>query len=335
MSDAKADEPTADGLSAGAQEGVLSGLRVIELTGSVSVAHCGRLLADHGAEVIAVEGTRPSPLRSHGPHAEPGPEVGDSALFASLSCSKRGIALDYGTPAGRELLGRLVGQADVVVHGLRPSQAAAAGLALDDLGEDQALTCVAITPFGQTGPYQDYLGDDLICCAAGNISFGIGARAGRPLKLPLSLASYEAGAMGFLAVMSAVVGRARRALDGPVQADVSVVDVLASLFSTGITAYPYRGITGRRNGNHGTALYPDVFLPCADGYVGIVCNQLQQWIRFLDLMGNPTWVENPRYRDRRRMTEEYPEEVDALLVPWLAERTRRRSSTSAGPGTCR
>jgi CoA:oxalate CoA-transferase len=306
----------------GHSRGLLAGLRVVELAGSVSVAHCGRLLADHGAQVIVVEGARPLALRSRGPHAGRASEVGDSALFATLSCSKQGMALDYRTEAGRDLLRRLVERADVVVHGLAPAEAAAAGLALDQLADDHQLTCVAITPFGQTGPYRDYLGDDLICCAAGNISFGIGARAGRPLKLPLSLASYEAGAMGFLAVMSAGVGRANQALDGPALVDVSTVDVLASLFSTGITAYPYRGVVGRRNGNHGTALYPDVFLPCADGFVGIVCNQLQQWIRLLDLMGNPSWVENPRYRDRRRMTEEYPEEVDALLVPWLTERTR-------------
>jgi crotonobetainyl-CoA:carnitine CoA-transferase CaiB-like acyl-CoA transferase len=122
--------------------------------------------------------------------------------------------------------------------------------------------------------------------------------------------------------MGSAVGRASGTVDGPALVDVATVDVLATLFSTGITAYPYRGVVGHRNGNHGLALYPDVFLPCADGYVGIVCNQLKQWIRFLDLMGSPSWVENPRYRDRRRMTEEYPEEVDKLLLPWLAERTR-------------
>ena len=47
----------------------------------------------------------------------------------------------------------------------------------------------------------------------------------------------------------------------------------------------YRGVAGRRNGNHGIALYPDVFLPCQDGFVGLVCNQLAQWLRFLELIG--------------------------------------------------
>jgi crotonobetainyl-CoA:carnitine CoA-transferase CaiB-like acyl-CoA transferase len=100
------------------------------------------------------------------------------------------------------------------------------------------------------------------------------------------------------------------------------VEVLATLFSTAITTYTYRGVTGIRNGNRGGFLYPDVFLPCKDGHVGLVCNQLQQWIRFLELMGMPEWTQDPRYRDRRKMTEDYPDEVDALMGPWMTERTR-------------
>src|ERR1700742_4627382 len=165
--------------------GMLAGLRVVELAGSASAAHCGRLLADHGAEVIVVEGTRASALRSRGPHSRTTPEVGDSALFASLSCSKLGIALDYRAAAGRELLQRLIGLADVVVHSLSPAEAETVGLSLDQLPDDQQITCVAMTPFGQTGPYQGYAADDLVCCAEANISCGTGAKTGPPLKLPL------------------------------------------------------------------------------------------------------------------------------------------------------
>lgn len=302
--------------------GVLNGTRVIELTTSIAVAHCGRLFADHGADVISVEGISGGALRVVGPHSRSGMSVSTSAFYETLSFSKRSIALDYFSPFGRDLLQRLLATADVVVHGWRPSELQAAGLGGEHKVGIGPGTTVSITPFGQTGPYSEYLADDLVCCAAGNVAFGIGAKDGRPLKFPLSLASYEAGAMGFLGGISDVVGRVRTTHKGPTLVDVAIVDVLSSMFSTGITAYPYRGVSGRRNGNHGAALYPDVFLPCADGYVGIVCNQLQQWIRFLDLLGSPEWVENPRYRDRRRMTEDYPEEVDALLVPWLKERTR-------------
>jgi CoA:oxalate CoA-transferase len=311
-----------EGGQPGRESGVLAGLRVIELADTVAVAHCGRLFADHGADVITVE-SKPARVRRAGNQTSGGENSQDSGLYMCLSACKRGVALDYESERGRALLARLVGMADVVIHGWTETKAAAVGLDRAALAEHAGLVCVAITPFGQQGPWAAYDGDDLICCAAGNISFGIGARAGRPLQFPLTLASHEAGAMAFVAAMAAVVGNARaNQRDALVSIDVATTDVLASMFSTGITAYPYRGVVGRRNGNHGLALYPDVFLPCADGYVGVVCNQLQQWIRLLALMGDPDWVENPRYRDRRRMTEEYPEEVDELLKPWFEERSR-------------
>ncbi len=51
------------------------------------------------------------------------------------------------------------------------------------------------------------------------------------------------------------------------------------------------------------------------------CPQLAQWVRLLELMGNPEWTKNPRYRNRRAMHEEYPDEANALLIPWLKEHT--------------
>ena len=52
----------------------------------------------------------------------------------------------------------------------------------------------------------------------------------------------------------------------------------------------------------------------------IDCPQLAQWNRLLEVMGNPPWVNEPRYRDRRQITEQHPQEVDALMAPWLMAR---------------
>jgi formyl-CoA transferase len=246
------------------------------------------------------------------------------ALRTVTERGKRSVAIDLSTVAGRAALLDVARRADVFVHSLRPVELTELGLADALAGPDfDDVVTVSITGFGAVGPYRNHAWSDLVCCAAGNISFGIGAKDGPPLKLPLSLAGYEAGATAFLAAMAALCGRpAEAGVPAGADIDVAVTDVLAGMFSTGVTAFPYRGVSGRRNGNHGIALYPDVFLPCRDGYIGLVCNQLPQWLRFLDLTGNPAWTEQPRYRDRRRMTEEYPEEVDAFLVPWLAEHTR-------------
>jgi crotonobetainyl-CoA:carnitine CoA-transferase CaiB-like acyl-CoA transferase len=69
-------------------------------------------------------------------------------------------------------------------------------------------------------------------------------------------------------------------------------------------------------------LYPNAVFECQDGFVCIDCPQLAQWNRLLEVMGNPPWVNEPRYRDRRQITEQYPQEVDALMAPWLMGRDK-------------
>jgi crotonobetainyl-CoA:carnitine CoA-transferase CaiB-like acyl-CoA transferase len=69
-------------------------------------------------------------------------------------------------------------------------------------------------------------------------------------------------------------------------------------------------------------LYPNAVFECQDGFVCIDCPQLAQWNRLLEVMGNPPWVSEPRYRDRRQITEQYPQEVDALMASWLMAREK-------------
>jgi CoA:oxalate CoA-transferase len=87
--------------------------------------------------------------------------------------------------------------------------------------------------------------------------------------------------------------------------------------------YVYQGIVGIRRGRWGgDSPYPNTVLPCKDGHVILCSPQLAQWLRFLKVMGEPEWTQNPRYRDRRAMIADYPEEADALLIPWFKERTK-------------
>ena len=69
-------------------------------------------------------------------------------------------------------------------------------------------------------------------------------------------------------------------------------------------------------------LFPNCVLPCRDGYVCIDAPQMEQYQRFLSLIGHQPWFENPRYRNRRAMSEDYPEEAEALITPWFMEHTK-------------
>ncbi|MGK2850832.1 MAG: CaiB/BaiF CoA transferase family protein [Candidatus Limnocylindrales bacterium] len=300
----------------------LQGIRVLELGRMVPAAFCAQMLADSGAAVVKVEPPGGDPARRFGPFVgDQGPET--SALFLALNRNKRSVTLDHTSTAGREALERLLGWADVLVTNLSPRELDAAGLDPMALSErHRRLVVVAVTPYGLTGPYRDRPATDLTISAAGGLSVGIGDPDREPLALPELQAGHQSGLAAAIGAMAALFAR-RRTGRGQV-VDVSETDVLATVH-TGyhLPNFLYRGIGGIRAGHRmGLGLYPMTVLPCADGYVYLSCPQMEQWQRFLHLMGDPAWTEEPRYRNRRAMTEEYPDEVDALLIPWLMQHTR-------------
>jgi crotonobetainyl-CoA:carnitine CoA-transferase CaiB-like acyl-CoA transferase len=304
--------------------GPLVGLSIVEYSTSVAAAASGKMLADLGAEVIKVEPPRTGdPARLQGPFPGDVPDLEHSGLFLHLNNNKRGITLDPALPTGRQLLHGLVAEADVFLHNWAPAEAEALGLTYEQLRQPHARLIVsAVTPYGSTGPYANHRGVDITTCAAGGVSVGTGFRDRPPLTLPLTLGGHFAGIAAAAAILLAVCGRD---VTGSGQfVDISETDVLATLLAGyGIPTYIYRGVTGMRAGRHmSLGLYPNAVYECRDGFVCIDCPQLAQWNRLLEVMGNPPWAEEARYRDRRQITEQYPHEVDALMAPWLMLRDK-------------
>jgi crotonobetainyl-CoA:carnitine CoA-transferase CaiB-like acyl-CoA transferase len=304
--------------------GPLTALRIIEYSTSLAAAASGKVLADLGAEVIKVEPPRTGdPARYHGPFPDDLPDPERSGLFLYLNTNKHGITLDPVLPTGRELLYRLLAEADVFLHNWSPAQAETLGLEYEQLRQRHAhLIITAVTPYGSTGPYANYRGADITACAAGGVSVGTGFPDRPPLTLPLALGAHFASVAASAAILLATFSRD---ITGRGQfVDVSETDVLAILLAGyGIPTYIYRGVTGIRAGRHmSLGLYPNAVFECQDGFVCIDCPQLAQWNRLLEVIGNPSWLNEPRYRDRRQITEQYPQEVDALMAPWLMAREK-------------
>lgn len=302
----------------------LTGLHIVEYSTSVAAAATGKMLADLGAEVLKVEPPRAGdPARYHGPFPGDIPDPERSGLFLSLNTNKRGITLDPARPTGRELLHHLLAGADVFLHNWSPAETAALGLEYDPLHQRYPhLIVAAVTTYGSSGPYANYRGADITSCAAGGVSIGTGFRDRPPLTLPLSLGAHFAGVAAAAAVLMATL--ARHASGQGQLVDVSETDTLAILLAGyGIPTYIYRGVTGIRAGRHmNLGLYPNAVFECQDGFVCIDAPQLAQWNRWLEIIGNPAWVQEPRYRDRRQITEQYPQEVDALMASWLMARDK-------------
>ena len=147
--------------------GPLAGLRVLELADETG-QFCGKLLGDLGADVVKIEPPGGEPTRHVGPFLDDIPHPERSLSFWYYNTSKRGITLNLQTADGRELFRRLAAASDVILETFRPGFLASLGLDCESLSkQNPGLIICALTPFGQTGPWRDYLSSDLLHMAAG------------------------------------------------------------------------------------------------------------------------------------------------------------------------
>ena len=242
---------------------------------------------------------------------------------------KRGVTLDVGTDSGREILDRLLDSADIFLENQPIGLMEEAGLDYESVhARHPGLIVTSISPYGRSGPYRDYVGYDLNVNAIGGMSFGTGYPHREPLTTPLYQVSYLAGVGAAFASIVAILARDLNARDskdeGGQLVDVAEAQILATLLSGyHLPTFIYRGVAGWRSGNRmRLGLFPNCVLPCKDGYVCIDAPQMDQYRRFLTMIGDPDWVNEPRYRDRRAMSDQYPEEAESLLTPWFMEHTK-------------
>ncbi|MBI2907236.1 MAG: CoA transferase [Chloroflexi bacterium] len=307
-------------------ESALSGLKVVEYGGFMA-SQCGKLLGDMGAEVIKVEEPQGDRLREYGPFPGDIPNQEASGLFLFLNTSKLGVTLDLRPETGKEILGKLLAEADVFVHDKSPAAARRLGLGYRKLSAiNRRLIVTAITPFGATGPYKDYKGYDLNILAAGG-----GMNSGDPDREPLKHANQQGFIQGGLHAASATLAAVlARELTGRGQ----IVDISAAavwfLFQ-GIMDVPayFQGRVARRSGfRRANMVYPFQLSQVKDGYMLMIAIRGYQWKRFLEMVGGgqvPDWyASDPRFTDRFEMGRKYADELDERLAPWLMSHTKEK-----------
>ena len=175
-------------------EGVLEGVRVLDLSQDIAGSFCARLLGDYGADVIKVEPIGGAALRRLGPFFKDDPHPEKSLFFLVLNLNKKGITLNIETAGGQKILKELAKDTDVVIETFKPGYMASLGLDYVNLEElNPRLVLTSITPFGQYGPYSQFEGEEIIAYAMGAIMSISGTSDREPLKHGGFQAQYEAG----------------------------------------------------------------------------------------------------------------------------------------------
>ncbi len=178
------------------------------------------------------------------------------------------------------------------------------------------------TPFGLDGPYAGFPGTALDAQALSGVAWSLGEPDRAPLSLPAGVAEHQAGAMLAAGCLLALTLREQHGTGRLV--DISLAEVLASYVAGNCRLYIHHGLQWHRNGQRpwgSGGAYPYVILPCKDGEVCVCGRTREEWERLVQVMGNPAWASEPRYQDLRAMGKQYPQEVDALLMPWLSQHT--------------
>jgi crotonobetainyl-CoA:carnitine CoA-transferase CaiB-like acyl-CoA transferase len=299
-------------------------MRVVELGQGIAVPYCGKLLADFGADVIKVEAPQGGDrTRQHGPFPGDVPHPERSGLFLALNTNKRGVTLDVSVMTGRQLLQELLQRADVLLHDRSPERLIQQHLDISELRHDlPRLVVTAITPYGQTGPYNGYEGVDITSCALSGLSEGLGENDRPPLAAPLSQPGYQAGLSAASATVLALLVREHRGQGQTI--DIAEADVLATL-QTGVYLNNYRfdgtrSMRGHRFGSR--TIYPASFFRCRDGFMWVTAPQWAQWERLLDMIGRPDLATDERFHNRREIADHPPPELDVPLAQWFLDRTR-------------
>ena len=183
--------------------GPLAGIRIIEVGHMLAGPYCGLLLADMGADVIKIE-------KLQGGDDARGyrdPQVGGvSAPFMMMNRNKRGLALDLKSPRGRDLLLRLVKDADVLVENFRGGTMDKLGLGYEVLkARNPGLIYCAITGYGRTGPYADKGGFDLIAQGFAGLMSITGEPGRPPVKSGSAVSDMNAGILAALGILAAYI----------------------------------------------------------------------------------------------------------------------------------
>jgi crotonobetainyl-CoA:carnitine CoA-transferase CaiB-like acyl-CoA transferase/enoyl-CoA hydratase/carnithine racemase len=296
-------------------DSALSGIRVLDLTQVMAGPYCTMLLADLGADVVKIElpGVGDQTRQSWG---RPAPDA-DSPAFYALNRNKRSVELDLRSAAGRETFFGLLRGADVLVENFRPGVTNRLGIDYPAVSAaNPRLVYASITGFGDSGPYAQRAGYDLIAQGmAGAISI-TGEPAGAPVKCGLPVGDLGAGLFCAVAILAAHAHRQRTGRGQRVQTSLYEAVLAMSVWES--VEYWATGTVPQRLGSANRMSAPYQALRTADGYLTVGANNERLWQRLCAAVGRPDLLEDPRFRTNADRMDHQAELAAALEAAFAA-----------------
>ncbi|KPI34857.1 Succinate--hydroxymethylglutarate CoA-transferase [Cyphellophora attinorum] len=285
-------------------QGPLSNIRVLDMTRVLAGPYCTQMLGDLGAEIIKIEHpTRGDDTRAWGPpyatysdtSSSSGP--GESAYFLSVNRNKKSVGLSFQSPKGVEILHQLVKNCDVLVENYIPGALKKYSLDYATLSAlNPSLIYASITGYGQTGPYSQRAGYDVMVEAEFGLMHITGARDGPPVKVGVAVTDLTTGLYTANAILASLIARGQDPERKGQHVDVALSDcqtaTLANIASSVL-------ISGKKDGGRWGTAHPSIVpykgFKTADGDIllgggndrlyGVLCDRIEK----------PEWKEDARF----------------------------------------
>jgi crotonobetainyl-CoA:carnitine CoA-transferase CaiB-like acyl-CoA transferase len=271
----------------------LDGLRVLDFSHAAAGPFTTMLLADMGAEVFKVEGTK----RGDGARYMGEPMLGpvDSDYYLSLNRNKKSVLIDLKSERGQSLARELAAQSDVVVQNFRPGVMDRLGIGYEQLRTLRTgLVYCSISAFGSSGPWRDRPANDIIMQSVSGLMGITGEVGGGPVRIGAPLSDFATGLFALSGILAALYRRD----DHPEgqHVETAMLDASIALMSNYVPSVATLGKRIPRLGRGHAQIVPYQAFVCADGqYVMVGAFTQGFWRRLCVAVDRPEWIEDPRF----------------------------------------
>ncbi|MEY4466827.1 MAG: hypothetical protein RIR21_620 [Pseudomonadota bacterium] len=304
--------------------GALDDIKVVDLSRVLAGPWSTQNLADLGADVIKIE--RPGvgdDTRSWGPpfvsHTEG--DAQDAAYFFCANRNKRSLTLDFTTDKGREILIKLIAQADVLIENYKVGGLKKYGLDYDSLSRiNPRLIYCSITGFGQDGPYADRPGYDALVQAMGGLMSVTGepddVPGGGPQKVGVAVVDILTGLYATNAILAALLHRAKSNQGQHI--DIALLDVQVAALANQSGNYLLSGRVPQRMGSAHPSIVPYQPFACADGHVMLAIGNDGQFAALCRAAGQAAIANEERFATNA-MRVRHRAELIKVLTPLMMQ----------------
>jgi formyl-CoA transferase len=279
-----------------ANPGALAGLKVIDLSRVLGGPYCGQMLADHGAEVIKVEPPQGDETRLWGP---PFDQEGISAYFAGINRNKRTIALDLSKPEGRDVLLKLLAEADVLIDNFKTGTMEKWGIGYADTLSKKfpRLIHARVSGFGADGPLGGFPGYDAMVQASSGLVSVNGSPESGPVRIGVPVVDLSTGMNACIGILMALYERNRSGKGQFV--DATLYDSAIALHQPHAPNYFVAGAKPKLVGNSHGSLAPYSNFPTKGRNIVVGAGNDGQFRKLTQMLGKPELAADPRFKTNK------------------------------------